>query len=62
MFQVCSNTFSGEALDLFYRFGFFSLSMRVVPRDDSGAWLVREPTEPIFEQERFTVPTFYYIY
>jgi len=41
---------AGEALDLFYRFGFFSLSMRVVPRDDSGAWLVREPTEPIFEQ------------
>lgn len=41
---------SGEALDLFYRFGFFSLSVRVVPRDDAGAWLVREPTAAIFDE------------
>lgn len=50
---------SGGALDIFYRYGFFSLSVRVVPRDDSGSWLVREPTANIFErssvQER-TIP------
>lgn len=40
----------GEALDLFYRYGFFSLSVRVVPRDDAGSWLIREPTASIFEK------------
>lgn len=39
---------AGEALDLFYRFGFFSLSVRVVPRDDFGTWTIREPTSNIF--------------
>ena len=24
---------------MFYRYGFFSLSVRVVPRDDPGRWL-----------------------
>ena len=46
--------FSGETLDLFYRFGFFSLSVRVVPRDDAGDWIVREPTSLIFDKVRFT--------
>ena len=41
--------FSGGAIDLFYRYGFFSLSVRVVPRDDPGSWLVREPTSRIFD-------------
>lgn len=40
----------GEALDIFYRYGFFSLSVRVVPRDDPGKWLIREPTASIFEE------------
>lgn len=40
---------AGGAVDLFYRYGFFSLSVRVVPRDDPGKWLVREPTADIFE-------------
>eukprot|EP00094_Tigriopus_californicus_P011084 TCALIF_10695-PA protein Name:"Similar to tsl Torso-like protein (Drosophila melanogaster)" AED:0.25 eAED:0.25 QI:0/0/0/0.75/1/1/4/0/382 len=39
----------GEAVDLFYRFGFFSLSVRVVPRDDPGQWLIREPTSKVFQ-------------
>ena len=34
---------------MFYRYGFFSLSVRVVPRDDPGRWLIREPTANIFE-------------
>merc|ERR1712061_443829 len=33
---------AGEAVDIFYRYGFFSLSVRVVPRDDHGSWLIRE--------------------
>lgn len=41
---------AGETLDLFYRFGFFSLSVRVVPRDDAGDWIVREPTSLIFDK------------
>jgi hypothetical protein len=36
-------------LDLFYRFGFYSLSVRVVPRDDPGTWLIREPTAKVFD-------------
>jgi len=39
---------AGEAVDIFYRYGFFSLSVRVVPRDDHGTWLVREPTTKVF--------------
>jgi len=42
---------AGEALDLFYRFGFFSLSVRVVPRDDFGTWVIREPTSKIFSSD-----------
>ena len=41
--------FAGGAIDLFYRYGFFSLSVRVVPRDDPGSWLVREPTSKVFD-------------
>jgi len=41
---------AGGAVDLFYRYGFFSLSVRVVPRDDPGKWLVREPTADIFDE------------
>ena len=41
--------FAGGAIDLFYRYGFFSLSVRVVPRDDPGSWLVREPTSRVFD-------------
>ena len=36
---------------MFYRYGFFSLSVRVVPRDDPGRWLVREPTADIFDAQ-----------
>merc|ERR1719367_1415620 len=41
---------AGGAVDLYYRYGFFSLSVRVVPRDDAGKWLVREPTADIFDK------------
>jgi torso-like protein len=45
----------GEALDLFYRYGFFSLSVRVVPRDDTGSWVIREPTISVFEKGQVDV-------
>jgi len=50
--QIKINRFAvptGGAIDLFYRYGFFSLSVRVVPRDDPGSWLVREPTSRVFD-------------
>jgi len=42
---------AGGAVDMFYRYGFFSLSVRVVPRDDPGRWLIREPTANIFDSQ-----------
>lgn len=42
---------TGGAVDMFYRYGFFSLSVRVVPRDDPGKWLIREPTADIFDRQ-----------
>ena len=47
-----SNIFvtSGGSVDLYYRYGFFSLSVRVIPRDDAGSWLIREPTTGIFDE------------
>jgi len=51
-FDINRNTVPiGGAVDLFYRYGFFSLSVRVVPRDDAGAWLIREPTTSDFDKE-----------
>ena len=47
--------FLGGAVDMFYRYGFFSLSVRVVPRDDPGKWLVREPTANIFDQQSLVI-------
>merc|ERR1712203_316924 len=42
---------AGEAVHIFYRYGFFSLSVRVVPRDDHGSWIIREPTTKIFTEQ-----------
>jgi len=47
----------GGAVDLFYRYGFFSLSVRVVPRDDPGAWLIREPTTTVFQDRSIRTVT-----
>ena len=49
--KICA----GEAVDLFYRFGFFSLSVRVVPRDDPGKWLIREPTLNVFDSNSILI-------
>ncbi|XP_065343832.1 torso-like protein [Cloeon dipterum] len=39
----------GRAMNLFTRYGYLTLSMRVVPRNDSKVWLFREPTVKIFQ-------------
>jgi len=46
---------AGGAVDMFYRYGFFSLSVRVVPRDDPGKWLIREPTADIFDRQSIVI-------
>lgn len=38
----------GRAIDIFTRYGYFSLSMKVVPRNDTTNWIFREPTIDIF--------------
>jgi hypothetical protein len=39
----------GGAINLFSRYGYLSISMRVVPRNDTDpTWIFREPTVDIF--------------
>jgi len=38
----------GSAINIFPRYGYLSISMRVVHRNDSG-WLFREPTVDVFQ-------------
>nr|CAD7430964.1 unnamed protein product [Timema monikensis] len=38
----------GVAINLFSRYGYLSISMRVVPRNDSDPWLFREPSVDVF--------------
>jgi hypothetical protein len=39
----------GSAINLFSRYGYLSISMRVVPREDKDlTWIFREPTVDIF--------------
>lgn len=39
----------GNAINVFNRYGYFSISMRVVPRNDSDhSWIFREPTVDVF--------------
>lgn len=40
----------GTAINVFSRYGYFSISMRVVPRNDSDrSWIFREPTVEVFK-------------
>lgn len=38
----------GGAVNVFNRYGYLSISMRVVPRNDSDNWVFREPTLEVF--------------
>lgn len=38
----------GGAINVFSRYGYLSISMRVVPRNDTDTWVFREPTLDVF--------------
>ncbi|KAG8035303.1 hypothetical protein G9C98_006749 [Cotesia typhae] len=40
----------GGAVNIFSRYGYLSISMRVVPRNDSDTWIFREPTVEVFNK------------
>lgn len=39
----------GGAVNIFSRYGYLSISMRVVPRNDTENWIFREPTLDVFK-------------
>ncbi|XP_011299841.1 torso-like protein isoform X2 [Fopius arisanus] len=39
----------GGAINVFSRYGYLSISMRVVPRNESDRWIFREPTLDVFQ-------------
>ncbi|KOB69324.1 Torso-like protein [Operophtera brumata] len=46
----------GKAINIFMRYGYLSICMRVVPRNDTEGWVFREPTVGVFRDvERFAV-------
>jgi torso-like protein len=45
----------GSVLHLFQRYGYLSLSMRVVPRNDTQSWVFLEPTKPVFDPSTYEV-------
>ncbi|XP_028170901.1 torso-like protein isoform X3 [Ostrinia furnacalis] len=46
----------GKAINIFMRYGYLSICMRVVPRNDTEGWVFREPTVSVFRDvNRFTV-------
>lgn len=50
----------GNAINVFNRYGYFSISMRVVPRNDTDhSWIFREPTVDVFmnlpEKQRYLI-------
>ncbi|XP_026318105.1 torso-like protein isoform X1 [Hyposmocoma kahamanoa] len=46
----------GKAINIFMRYGYLSICMRVVPRNDTEGWVFREPTVSVFRDvERFSI-------
>ncbi|KAG6440355.1 hypothetical protein O3G_MSEX001178, partial [Manduca sexta] len=46
----------GKAINIFMRYGYLSICMRVVPRNDTEGWVFREPTVSVFRDvERFAI-------
>lgn len=39
----------GKAINLFIRYGYLSISMKVISHNDSETWLFKEPTKNIFK-------------
>lgn len=48
----------GKAVNLFIRYGYLSISMKVISHNDSETWLFKEPTKNIFKVriKRFFLP------
>lgn len=38
----------GKAINIFIRYGYLSISMKVISYNDSETWLFKEPTKNIF--------------
>ncbi|CAH0746749.1 unnamed protein product [Diatraea saccharalis] len=46
----------GKAINIFMRYGYLSICMRVVPRNDTESWVFREPTVSVFRDvDKFSV-------
>lgn len=46
----------GKAINIFMRYGYLSICMRVVPRNDTEGWVFREPTVSVFRDvERYAI-------
>ncbi|XP_028043833.1 torso-like protein isoform X1 [Bombyx mandarina] len=46
----------GKAINIFMRYGYLSICMRVVPRNDTETWVFREPTVSVFRDvEQYSV-------
>ncbi|XP_045453486.1 torso-like protein [Melitaea cinxia] len=44
----------GKSINIFMRYGYLSICMRVVPRNDTDGWVFREPTVSVFKDiDRF---------
>lgn len=39
----------GKAINIFIRYGYLSISMKVISYNDSETWLFKEPTKNIFK-------------
>ncbi|XP_063989057.1 torso-like protein [Diachasmimorpha longicaudata] len=46
----------GGAVNIFARYGYLSISMRVVPRNDTNKWIFREPTVDVFQNPQPAPP------
>ncbi|XP_039748004.1 torso-like protein isoform X2 [Pararge aegeria] len=46
----------GKSINIFMRYGYLSICMRVVPRNDTDGWVFREPTVSVFRDvDRFVI-------
>ncbi|XP_072945299.1 torso-like protein isoform X1 [Epargyreus clarus] len=46
----------GKSINIFMRYGYLSICMRVVPRNDTDGWVFREPTVSVFRDvERYAI-------
>ncbi|CAB0034955.1 unnamed protein product [Trichogramma brassicae] len=54
--QTSQNPRLGAAVNVFSRYGYLSISLRVVPRNDTDSWIFREPTLDVFQNPQPAPP------